>query len=223
MGFWDNTCLLVLASPASGRSTPRELDRAARDAAVDNIRDNSDRLPIVVPARVGRLLAVFRPSQTVDFVAQWMRVDTGLIWAWVASFWVILALAIGGAIAARSERDVDVAARSRRSLLVLVEMLVFYGEPRYHSMADLGLVVLAGFAIDRLLTGAPPEGGEAVDATAVASGADESEGSRPAAPVGPRLGLRRDGRRGGTPAARARSSSSPRSTRRSPSARCSPS
>ena len=150
MGFTDNTCLLVLASQHPGADTA-ELDRAARDAAVDNVRDNSDRLPIVVPARVGRLLGVFRPSQTVDFVAQWMRVDTDLIWAWVASFWVILALAVGGAIAARKERTWTWPLVAPFAL-VLVEMLVFAGEPRYHAMADLGLVVLAAFAIDRLLT-----------------------------------------------------------------------
>ncbi len=35
--------------------------------------------------------------------------------------------------------------------VVLFEMLVFYGEPRYHAMADLGLIVLAAFAIDRIV------------------------------------------------------------------------
>jgi 4-amino-4-deoxy-L-arabinose transferase-like glycosyltransferase len=150
MGFWDNTCLLVLASQHPGLDTA-QLDRAARDAAVDNVRDNSDRLPIVVPARVGRLLGVFRPSQTVGFVAQWMGVDTGLIWAWVASFWVILALAVGGAIVARRERTWTWPLVAPFAV-VLVAMLVFNGEPRFHAMADLGLVVLAAFAIDRLLT-----------------------------------------------------------------------
>ncbi len=64
------------------------------DRAIDNMRDDSSRLPIVVAARIGRLLAVFRPSQTVGFVAQWMTVHTWLIWAWVASFWVVLVLAV---------------------------------------------------------------------------------------------------------------------------------
>jgi hypothetical protein len=37
-------------------------------------------------------------------------------------------------------------------VIVLLVVTVAYGEPRYHTPADLGLLVLAAVAIDRLLS-----------------------------------------------------------------------
>jgi 4-amino-4-deoxy-L-arabinose transferase-like glycosyltransferase len=149
LGFWDRTCSQQLTRAHPGVDEA-EHNSLARDAAIDNLRANGARLPIVVLARAGRLLAVYRPTQTVDLVAQWMTVDSWLIWAWVGAFWIILPLALaGGVIAYRGGRwfwPLTVP-----FVVALVELLAFYGEPRYHTMADLGLIVLAAVAVDRLL------------------------------------------------------------------------
>jgi hypothetical protein len=117
-----------------------------RDQAIRNMRNNWHRLAVAVPARFGRLLAVYRPSQTVGWVATWMTTGTGLIWAWVASFWLILVLAVVGGIRAW---------RSHAFMLPLLgpviamigAVAVGYGEPRYHTLADLGIIVFAAVAI----------------------------------------------------------------------------
>jgi hypothetical protein len=67
-----------------------QLHVEARDAAFHNMRDNLDRLPATVLARYGRSLGVFRPAQTVEIVANWLGTATWPVWAWIASFWVLL-------------------------------------------------------------------------------------------------------------------------------------
>ncbi len=149
LGYYDTSCNYVLAAkhPDMDRS---QLDALARSTALHNISHNITKLPIVVPARFGRLLAVFRPSQTVGWVASWMKTDRRPIWAWVASYWILIPLAIIGTVAAR---------RSGAFLLplvgpvviVIVSVAILYGEPRYHTPSDLGVVVLAAAGIDQLV------------------------------------------------------------------------
>ena len=127
-----------------------QLDPINREEGVRNFLDNLEKMPVVIPARFGRLLAVFRPSQTVEYVSVWMTTDSRPIWAWVVSYWLLIPFAIGGTISAR---------RSRKFLLpllgpliiVVLTVAVSYGEPRYHTPSDLGVVVLAGFGVERLL------------------------------------------------------------------------
>jgi 4-amino-4-deoxy-L-arabinose transferase-like glycosyltransferase len=149
LGFYDNVCntRLAVQHPHFDRS---QLDSLARSTAFSNIHRNVGRLPEAVPARLGRLLAVFRPSQTVDFVATWMGMDTNLIWAWVASFWVLLLASIAGGVVAFRRREYFWPLAAPFAIAVAVAA-ISYGEPRYHTPADLGIIVLAAVALDALL------------------------------------------------------------------------
>jgi hypothetical protein len=68
------------------------------------MRENLDRLPATVLARYGRTLGAFRPGQTTERVASWLGSDTWPIWAWVASFWLVVPLAVYGSLALRRAR-----------------------------------------------------------------------------------------------------------------------
>jgi hypothetical protein len=114
------------------------------------MRHNLDRMPVVVPARFGRLLAVFRPSQTVGFVASWMTTSTKPIWAWVISYWVLLLLAIVGVIHARRSRAFILPLLGP-VIIVVVSVAISYGEPRYHTPSDLSIIVFAAVALERLI------------------------------------------------------------------------
>jgi hypothetical protein len=147
LGYNDGACVATLPrEPGMDRS---QVDTLARQAAVDNISANLDRLPVVVPARIGRTLAVFRPSQTVDLVAGWMTTDSTPIWAWVASYWLILAFAVIGLVRAW---------RTRAFILPLVGPLIISavvvvttsGEPRFHTISDLGVIVLGAVGVRAL-------------------------------------------------------------------------
>jgi 4-amino-4-deoxy-L-arabinose transferase-like glycosyltransferase len=148
MGHYDSRCNTQLA-----RSMPG-LDRSQREpehrrVAFENVRDNVDRLAATVLARYGRTLGVFRPAQTVGFAASWLGSATWPVWAWVASFWLIAPLAVYGSVLLRRARAFQWPLVAPLVITLLV-VTVAYGEPRYHTPADLGIVVLAAVGLDHL-------------------------------------------------------------------------
>ena len=132
-----------------------QLEAVNRDAALDNMRDNLDHLPGTVLARYGRLLGVFRPAQTVDIDAAWFGSARWPVWAWIASFWVVAALGVVGSAILRRSRRFQWPLVAPVVIVVLVATTTF-GDPRYHTIADLGIVVLAAVAVERLVRRVAP-------------------------------------------------------------------
>jgi Dolichyl-phosphate-mannose-protein mannosyltransferase len=166
IGSYDLRCDLALnlRDPDLDRS---EHDRLAGREALSNVRDNMARLPEVVAARHGRVLGVFRPSQTVAIAASWAGSATWPVWAWVGSFWLVAPLAACGSAILRRSRVFQWPLIAPLGIVVLA-VTVAYGEPRYHTPADLGLLVLAAVAIDRLLRRMGPRAAD------TSSGLDET-------------------------------------------------
>jgi 4-amino-4-deoxy-L-arabinose transferase-like glycosyltransferase len=150
IGYYDSTCNFRNTGSHPGLD-PSELDPIARRLALHNARENLSKLPFVVPARFGRLLAVYHPAETVGFVAGWMTTTHRLIWAWVASYWLLIPFAILGAVLARRRRAY-ILPLVGPLIIVFVTVLISYGEPRYHSPSDLGVIILAAWGFDRLVT-----------------------------------------------------------------------
>lgn len=153
MGFFDHRCGFQIATSHPGLDRS-QADAAARRAALDNIHDNLDRLPATALARNGRMLGVFHTEQMVEFAAHWFGSATWPVWAWLASFWLILPLAVGGSILLRRSRTFQWPLVAPIVLVVLI-VSVSYGELRYHTPADLGIVVLAAVALVHLLARSP--------------------------------------------------------------------
>jgi hypothetical protein len=65
------------------------------------------------------------------------------------SFWLLVPLAAVGMVEARRSRAFLLPLLAPALLAVLL-VVVTYGEPRYHTPADLGVVVLAAVAVNRL-------------------------------------------------------------------------
>ncbi|MGH9248336.1 MAG: glycosyltransferase family 39 protein [Acidimicrobiales bacterium] len=145
MGSFDITCNIQrgMRNPELDAS---QADSDARMVALDNVRDNLGHLPATIAARLGRVLGVFRPTQTVDIDANWLGSATWPVWAWVTSFWLLVPLSVYGSLVMR---------RSRRfqwplvapAVIVVAVVIATFGDPRYHTMADLGLIVLAAVAL----------------------------------------------------------------------------
>jgi 4-amino-4-deoxy-L-arabinose transferase-like glycosyltransferase len=149
LGFYGGACVFQVASQHPGFDRSQQ-DRLDRSAAVHNIVHNLDKMPVVVFARFGRALAIFRPSQTVGYVAAWMTTGRRPIWAWAISYWFLLPLAVIGGIHARRTRAY-VLPLVGPLIVVCVSVAISYGEPRYHTPSDLGVVVFAAVAIDRVV------------------------------------------------------------------------
>jgi hypothetical protein len=157
-----------------------ERDVEARRMALSNMRDHVEGLPAVIAARYGRLLGVFRPSQTVGIAASWAGSATWPVWAWVASFWLVAPLAVYGSVVLLRSPTFQWPLVAPLVIVVVVVTLA-YGEPRYHTPADLGLLILAAVAVDRLLRRLLPRSAEASSEPAEAA-APASVPSRNGAP-----------------------------------------
>ncbi|HET8619433.1 MAG TPA: glycosyltransferase family 39 protein [Acidimicrobiales bacterium] len=144
MGSFHTVC-----NYRTGRQNPgldaSQADIKSREAALDNMRDNVRRLPVTVLARYGRLVGVFRPAQTVQIDADWLATARWPVWAWVTSFWILAPLAaVGSVLLLRAHRfQWPLVAPA---VVVVGVATVTFGDPRYHTMADLGVVVLAAVA-----------------------------------------------------------------------------
>jgi Dolichyl-phosphate-mannose-protein mannosyltransferase len=153
IGAVDIRCTVGIAmrNPDFDRS---QVDIEARHQAFDNMRGSLDRLPATVLARFGRLLAVFRPAHTIGIDVTWLNSATWPVWAWVASFWLVLPLAIFGFLLLRRSKRFYWPLVAPVVIVVLVTAIAF-GDPRYHTPADLGVLVLAAVAVDRLMRRRP--------------------------------------------------------------------
>ncbi len=101
---------------------------------------------MTVIARYGRVLAVFRPAQTVGIDADWLGSARWPVWAWVTSFWILVPLAVAGSVLLRRSRRFQWPLVAPAVIVALV-VTVTFGDPRYHTMADLGAVILAAVAV----------------------------------------------------------------------------
>jgi 4-amino-4-deoxy-L-arabinose transferase-like glycosyltransferase len=148
MGTYDVRCSqeLGIRNPNLDRS---QRDIESRTVAFENMRDNVDQLAATVLARYGRTLGVFRPAQTVGFAASWAGSATWPVWAWVTSFWLIAPLAVYGSVLLRRAKTFQWPLVAPLLITLLVVTLA-YGEPRYHTPADLGIIVLGAVGLNHL-------------------------------------------------------------------------
>ncbi len=144
-GFYDTYCFSYSEKPGqdADRSTK---DRLHREAAIEQIQENLDKLPLTIVARYGRAFGLYKPAHTVTEVANWHGTDTWPVWLWVISFWVVGLLALVGIVTAIRAR-IDILPLAIPIFVMLGVVGVFFGEPRYHTMADLSFVVLSGYGL----------------------------------------------------------------------------
>ena len=145
MGGFEARCVYAVAMQNPGLDAS-QLDVKTRAAAIDNMSDYTRSLPAAVLARHGRLLAVYRPAQTVQIDADWYGAARWPVWAWVASYWLLVPLAVAGGVILRRSRRFQWPLVAPAVLVVLLTTVTF-GDPRYHIMADLGVVVLVAVAV----------------------------------------------------------------------------
>ncbi|MEZ5167965.1 MAG: hypothetical protein R2695_16315 [Acidimicrobiales bacterium] len=93
-------------------------------------------------------------TDTVEKVAAWHGTREWPVWSWVISFWPLVVLAsIGGRRAARD--GIWIVPLLVPIAVSFAVVVLFYGEPRYHTPADLSVVILAAAALRSLTSRAP--------------------------------------------------------------------
>jgi 4-amino-4-deoxy-L-arabinose transferase-like glycosyltransferase len=144
-GLWHLSCAQEVE--AGGDQSQRS--STYRTAAFDYVRENSDRLPEVMSARLGRVWSVYEPGQMAWYNQGEGRERTlSLIGLWCYA--ALLALAVGGGVLLRRRRQL-VWPLVATAVIVSLTAAGFYGLVRFRVPAEVAIVVLAGVAIDALL------------------------------------------------------------------------
>lgn len=163
VGGWDLRCLGDL--PPVGTVDASVPSEQRRDEAVDYVTDHLGRLPVVVAARIGRLVDVYGLGSLValdvgEEKAEWA------VWVGIVCWWLLAVAAVVGWRALRhagggsAERD-----RARwwlavPILTVLITAIVFYGAHRIRAPAEPAVVVLAAAGIAAIVERQPRSSAE---------------------------------------------------------------
>ena len=140
VGFW-----LGLCRPQRESREPSVAAEQRRDLGRDYMRDHLDRLPVVVPARVGRLWSVYRPFQMAKFSVGEGKPRWASLAGWW-TFWPLVALGAAGVVIGRRRRE-PVVPLLAPLLIVTLTAAVFYGLVRFRAPAEPSIIVLAAVAL----------------------------------------------------------------------------
>jgi 4-amino-4-deoxy-L-arabinose transferase-like glycosyltransferase len=150
VGSWDYNCPARILEANGITRSEEDMERSdglVRSEGLSYARSNVGRIPVVVVARLGRVVGIYDPLGQRDLDAATEGVSR-----WVATTsMVTVPVTIGGAIAGA----VVLRRRGRLGLplyapiaCVLVTVVVFYGASRFRSTAEGPMLVLCAVALD---------------------------------------------------------------------------
>src|SRR5680860_137843 len=139
---------------------PSEGAQAIQDETVTYIRAHRSRVPLVVAARVGRILGVFRPSTDLNFDEYVMKRNPIVARSTQVTWYLLAPLAVIGAVILRRRR-VPLLPLVGFPAIVLVSVAVTFAQLRYRAPAEPAVVLLAAVALEagvRRLRARPGDG-----------------------------------------------------------------
>ena len=151
LGYWELYC--GLPQPLGPQGQP--LDEAARDVVLrrrglDYIEAHRTRLlTVVVPARVGRMWAVYDPVQQLRFDILVEGRNFRLSLLGLAQYYLLVPSAIGGVVVLRRARG-QLAPLLVWPVTTTIAAVTAFGETRYRVASEVVIVVLAAVAFDAL-------------------------------------------------------------------------
>ncbi len=188
MGYLDFGCLDLQSQLSSARlldpnqpvADESDYDKVWREQAVEYIKGNVTRLPIVLTARVGRMWDVYRPAQNVDFNIRQEGRGTFDSWAGLFSYYALLPLAgIGMFVLWR--RRITIIPFVAMALSVTMTAAITFGLTRFRVPVEVCLCVLAAVAVDAFFrdrsTSPDPEDLGPLESVGVERGAPVAVGS----------------------------------------------
>ena len=142
IGYWHSACVGLRAEP-----NPAVRSDRLREQGLEYAREHAGRLPLVEAVRLLRTFGLWQPVRHVYFAEGRAMPLRPLA---VAVCWAVLALGVAGAIALRRRR-LELAILLAPAVLAVATTLIAFGYSRFRYAADVALIVLAAFLIDRLL------------------------------------------------------------------------
>lgn len=153
-GYWRMDCVLKTHAEIEKRHLDQsQAEGVYRDAAINFMRDNLDRLPTVVLVRWARITGVW------DLLDDFQQVNLDHfpegreLWVAFSSlymFYVLALLSIAGVIVLR-KRKVPVYPLVALIATVFITITIMFGQNRYRASAEPALALLAAVAVDAAL------------------------------------------------------------------------
>jgi 4-amino-4-deoxy-L-arabinose transferase-like glycosyltransferase len=149
-GLWSQPCAIRVQRTFPNRYDESERDREYREAALEYLEAHVGRAPVVVLARWGRALGLYRPVDSVEFDhfpegRDWVIAVSGLM-----SVWILGLLSICGVVLLR-RRKVPVYPLLALPVIAMIAIAITFASSRYRSTAEPALAILAAVAIDALV------------------------------------------------------------------------
>lgn len=151
IGYWNLEC----GSPQPHGPNGELLDESQRDVVVRQraqtyIANHTTRLvTVVVPARIGRMWAVYEPFQQIRLDELEGR-PAFAAWLGLYQFWVLAPLAIAGAVIQWRRRQ-PLLVVGLWALLATFTAATAFGNTRYRTAAEVTVVMLAAVTIDAVI------------------------------------------------------------------------
>src|SRR3954471_7857351 len=143
IGLWRLDCI-----PPGVTGNEAEQAATFRTHGIDYARDHASRLPVVAAVRVLRTWDFYRPVDQARYETFESR-NRYVEGAGVAIYYVLLALAIAGAVLLRRRRQ-PLWVLLAPAVLVTVASVVGYGLTRFRLAAEIPIVVLASLTLVEL-------------------------------------------------------------------------
>jgi 4-amino-4-deoxy-L-arabinose transferase-like glycosyltransferase len=170
IGYKDYGCADETFQAAAARTPDwdqldgSERERQVRREVFRYMDDHAGRVPVVMAARVGRALKVYGVGQEIEYDDLIHSQDRWVVYAGLASWYVVAGLAVAGAVVLRRRREVPVFPLLVVPAVVLMAVAAIFAQTRYRAPAEPALVILAAVAIDAMMprrrAGPPAEGDE---------------------------------------------------------------
>ena len=151
MGYYDLTCMGDRLEGTGLELVDQSLGAEhLRRESLRYIGDHLRRTPLVVAARVGRVLGLYRPLQQADLEHVTERREQWLSYAAVFSYYPVALAAVAGAVMLRRRRRLSLPLLGTIACALLGTALTL-GVLRYRASAEPALAVLAAVALDALV------------------------------------------------------------------------
>lgn len=157
IGYKDWACAIAAHESLQARvDNWTELDASQRDEhlrpeATRYIRNHEKRVPLVVAARMARILKLYGVGQELDLDHRVHRHEQWVVYAGLVSWYLLAGTAVAGGVVLRRRRDVPIYPLIAVASIVLIAAAFTFAQTRYRAPAEPVVVLLAAVAGDAWL------------------------------------------------------------------------
>ena len=153
LGYWQISCGQPAPyGPGGELLDESQRDRVVRDRAFDYIRDHQGRLvDTVVPARMGRLWAVYQPIGQLRLDTLVDRRSFAVSVLGLVQYYLLIPFAAAGVVLLWRRRGTLLVVTAWIPVVTLTGITAF-GNTRYRTAAEVSLILLAAVTIDAIIS-----------------------------------------------------------------------